>query len=44
MPDYGPAVQPPLRKRRENGEVVVELLSTGNEWYRVKRFDPDPNS
>lgn len=33
---------PPLRKRREDGEIVVELLDYEGGWYPVKRFDPDP--
>lgn len=32
----------PLRKRRENGEIVVEIHDRG--WTEVKRFDPEPVS
>lgn len=33
---------PPLRKRRDGEEVVVELLDYEGGWYPVKRFDPNP--
>lgn len=41
MTGYGPSVQPPLRKRREDEEVVVELLDRRAGWYPVKRFVPE---
>lgn len=37
---YGPSVQPPLRKRRDGPEVVVELLDYEDGWNEVKRFTP----
>lgn len=32
----------PVRKRREGGQIVVEIHSRG--WTEVKRFEADPPS
>lgn len=39
---FGSRYMFPLRKREEDGEIVVELHNRG--WTEVKRFDADPPS
>lgn len=38
---FGSRYRFPLRKREEDGEIVVETFDRG--WTEVKRFDPDPD-